>query len=72
MQVDFLTAANREDILADLPWNKTLHTGIVDAFLKAIKKFQQYLSLEYVWFHFLPDHYSNFLFTMEFQMFHEF
>jgi hypothetical protein len=41
IQADFLTAANREDILADLPWNKTLRNGIVDAFLKAVKEFQQ-------------------------------
>jgi len=40
IQADFLTAANK-DILANLPWNKTLRNGMVDAFLKAVKKFQQ-------------------------------
>lgn len=63
-----MTAANREDILADLPWNKTLRNGIVDAFLDAVKKFQQYPSLEYVWFRFLPDHCNGFLSIVEFQL----
>jgi len=36
-QADFLTAANK-DILANLPWNKTLRNGMVDAFSQSRQK----------------------------------
>jgi hypothetical protein len=49
-----LTAANREHILVDLPWNTTLRTGIIDAFLEAVNQFQDHPTLKFVWFKFLP------------------
>ncbi|EJD42158.1 hypothetical protein AURDEDRAFT_186148 [Auricularia subglabra TFB-10046 SS5] len=56
IQADFLTAANREDVLSDLEWNKTLRSGVVEAFCSAVTvQFQSMPTLDTTWLHFLPD-----------------
>jgi hypothetical protein len=60
-----LTAANREHILVDLPWNTTLRKGVVDAFLEAVLRFQRHPSLEFVWFKYLPHMVDPFFSSVE-------
>ncbi|KAL4248732.1 hypothetical protein ABKN59_007186 [Abortiporus biennis] len=55
IQADFLTAASREDILADSRWNQQLLTGVVDAFLRTIPVFQLTHSLELSWLRYIPS-----------------
>ncbi|KAI0058520.1 hypothetical protein BV25DRAFT_1919220 [Artomyces pyxidatus] len=59
IQADFLTSASREDVLTDLPWNTTLRSGVVDAFLIAIEQFIQRPTLRDVWFRYLPEAISD-------------
>ncbi|KAJ7503102.1 hypothetical protein B0H11DRAFT_1987795 [Mycena galericulata] len=54
IQGDFLTLANREDILSDSPWNQTLRYGLVSVFLDAIAEFQMRPNLALVWYKYIP------------------
>ncbi|EJD42159.1 hypothetical protein AURDEDRAFT_186149 [Auricularia subglabra TFB-10046 SS5] len=55
IQADFLTAANREDVLSNLQWNKKLRSGIAATFCSAVTDFMAMPSLELNWLLFLPD-----------------
>ncbi|KAJ6631464.1 hypothetical protein B0H10DRAFT_1978899 [Mycena sp. CBHHK59/15] len=65
IQGDFLTSANREDILSDSLWNIDLRTGIVSTFIKAVDIFQSRPEMAYVWHKYIPldipdDFFSDF------------
>ncbi|KAH7102342.1 hypothetical protein BKA62DRAFT_769775 [Auriculariales sp. MPI-PUGE-AT-0066] len=51
---DFLTAANREDVRVDNPWNITIRDRLVEAFMSAINVFKTSTSLRFTWPLFLP------------------
>ncbi|KZV84329.1 hypothetical protein EXIGLDRAFT_842290 [Exidia glandulosa HHB12029] len=55
IQADFLTAANREDVLSDLQWNKAIRDSIATVFLTAFDDFRQMEDLVFTWPRFLPD-----------------
>jgi hypothetical protein len=59
IQADFLTSANREDILSDLVWNVKLRSGIIDAFTRATERFKLRPTLLFTWFRFLPINIRN-------------
>ena len=50
-----MTAANREDILWDLQWNRTILDALASTFMKAIPIFQREPALEFDWFGYLPS-----------------
>ncbi|KAJ7125259.1 hypothetical protein C8R44DRAFT_980460 [Mycena epipterygia] len=54
IQGDFLTLANREDILSDSPWNQVLRMRLVSVFLAAIEEFQRHPTLALVWYRYIP------------------
>lgn len=54
IQGDFLTLANREDVLADSQWNITIRTELVSLFLDAIEEFKQRPGLEVLWYRYIP------------------
>ncbi|KAH7102365.1 hypothetical protein BKA62DRAFT_700171 [Auriculariales sp. MPI-PUGE-AT-0066] len=54
VQADFLTAANREDILWDLRWNQEIVLAIPAVFIMAISRFQTEVALEFEWPLYLP------------------
>ncbi|EJD42202.1 hypothetical protein AURDEDRAFT_152983 [Auricularia subglabra TFB-10046 SS5] len=54
IQADFLTAANREDVLWDLEWNINLRSAISKVFLSAVEKFKRLPALELTWPRYLP------------------
>ncbi|KZV89123.1 hypothetical protein EXIGLDRAFT_797156 [Exidia glandulosa HHB12029] len=54
IQGDFLTAANREDILTELAWNTTIRNSISRVFLAAFDKFCGYPKLRFTWPRFVP------------------
>ncbi|KAJ6491690.1 hypothetical protein C8R47DRAFT_976213, partial [Mycena vitilis] len=56
IQGDFLTLANREDVLSDSRWNKTIRDGLVSLFLKAVEEFQRRPELALVWYKYIPIH----------------
>jgi len=55
IQADFLLPANREDILS-YAWNLHLRLGLNVAFRQAVDKMNKILSLQYIWFRYLPAH----------------
>ena len=61
MQSDFITQANREDIL-ESAWNDELLKGVASSFCEAVAAFSDDHALQYGWMHFLPraDIYDTF------------
>ncbi|PKK48916.1 hypothetical protein CI102_6559 [Trichoderma harzianum] len=60
---DFVTQANRQDIVMTSRRNLGLRKGIVEAFIQAIMKFCDHPKLQYTWMRFLPrkdQHYDAF------------
>ncbi|KZP08811.1 hypothetical protein FIBSPDRAFT_900968 [Athelia psychrophila] len=56
IQADFLTSANREDVLHDSPWNTMLRRGIIEAFIStAMIGFKSRPALQFSWLQYLPD-----------------
>ncbi|KAF7978389.1 hypothetical protein HWV62_779 [Athelia sp. TMB] len=56
IQADFLTSANREDVLFGLSWNVKLRQGIIKNFLSAVlKQFPSLPALQFTWIRYLPD-----------------
>ncbi|KAJ6593332.1 hypothetical protein B0H19DRAFT_1246120 [Mycena capillaripes] len=56
IQGDFLTLANREDVLLDSLWNITIRDGLVSVFLEAIEEFRRRSQLALVWYRYIPIH----------------
>ncbi|KAH7102306.1 hypothetical protein BKA62DRAFT_699996 [Auriculariales sp. MPI-PUGE-AT-0066] len=54
LQADFLTAANREDILVDRNWNVAIRDAVASAFVAAINEFKTIPTLKLTWLLFLP------------------
>lgn len=54
MQADFLTAANREDILTDREWNVVIRDAVAASFVASVAMFKASLALQHTWFRFLP------------------
>ncbi|KAH7102352.1 hypothetical protein BKA62DRAFT_769784 [Auriculariales sp. MPI-PUGE-AT-0066] len=54
LQADFLTAANREDILVDRKWNIAIRDAVASAFVAAVDEFQAHPTLRLPWLLFLP------------------
>ncbi|KAI0385044.1 hypothetical protein F5Y04DRAFT_204258 [Hypomontagnella monticulosa] len=55
IQADFVTDANRQDIVQDSPRNAGLLAGVADAFVKAILQFCEHDTLKFQWMKYLPD-----------------
>ncbi|RWA07221.1 hypothetical protein EKO27_g7884 [Xylaria grammica] len=55
IQADFVTNANREDIVGDALRNVGLLQGVADAFMKAILQFCEHDTLKFQWMRYLPD-----------------
>ncbi len=55
IQADFVTDANRQDIVRDSLRNNGLLDGIADAFAKAVIQFCEHDTLRYQWMRYLPD-----------------
>ncbi|KAH7102371.1 hypothetical protein BKA62DRAFT_700182 [Auriculariales sp. MPI-PUGE-AT-0066] len=55
IQADFLTAANREDILGHLKWNQNIVAAIPHTFMTALTHFQCRPGLEFEWLRYLPE-----------------
>ncbi|KAJ7596105.1 hypothetical protein C8J56DRAFT_395336 [Mycena floridula] len=61
VHADFLTSANREDILSELPWNIALRDGVATAFVKAITTlFNSSPNLRFIWPLFMPLNLTGF------------
>ncbi|KAM0261042.1 hypothetical protein ACHAQJ_002481 [Trichoderma viride] len=52
---DFVTQANRQDIVTTSDRNIGIRRGIADAFILAISEFCNHPKLQYTWMRFLPD-----------------
>lgn len=59
VQADFITSASREDVLEHKEWNSALLRSIIDAFLLAVERFVDHLTLRNVWFRYLPESISD-------------
>ncbi|KAK2046278.1 hypothetical protein LZ31DRAFT_593285 [Colletotrichum somersetense] len=55
IQADFVTNANRQDIVKDSVRNVGLRDAVGKAFITAVTQFLAHESLRYQWVHFLPD-----------------
>jgi hypothetical protein len=55
IQADFVTDANRQDIVQDSLRNIDLLDGIAEAFIKAVLQFCEHDTLRYQWVRYLPD-----------------
>lgn len=55
IQADFVTQANRQDIVTTSARNEGLLDGIADAFIKAVSQFCEHDTLQYQWMRYLPD-----------------
>jgi hypothetical protein len=55
IQSDFVTQANREDIIETSSRNIELLGGIAEAFTDAVKEFCNHGTLQYVWMKYLPS-----------------
>jgi hypothetical protein len=55
IQADFVTDANRQDVVQDSPRNARLIDPVADAFIKAISQFCEHHNLRYTWMRYLPD-----------------
>ncbi|KZP18490.1 hypothetical protein FIBSPDRAFT_1046178 [Athelia psychrophila] len=63
IQADFLTSANREDVLHDSPWNTTLRRGIIETFISTVMfGFKSRPALQFSWLKYLPDGISDIFF----------
>jgi len=54
VQADFLTAANREDVLTDNNWNTAIRDSLPSAFVDAVDALRKTPSLELTWPRFIP------------------
>jgi hypothetical protein len=54
IHADFVTQANREDIVTDSPRNRGLANGIAEAFIKAVLQFCTGGTAQYTWMRYLP------------------
>ncbi|KAJ6590013.1 hypothetical protein DFH09DRAFT_1074494 [Mycena vulgaris] len=54
IQGDFLTSANREDILSDSSWNITIRDALVSVFITALAEFWRRPQLALVWYRYIP------------------
>ncbi|KAL1907747.1 hypothetical protein Sste5344_006374 [Sporothrix stenoceras] len=54
IHADFVTQANREDIVTTSERNQGLADGIADAFIKAVLWFRDHQELQYTWMRYLP------------------
>ena len=64
IQADFLLSSSREDI-QKCEWNSVLRSGVVQAFRKAVDKFNQGPTMRYTWPNYLPIHVYNGTFLSE-------
>ncbi|EXJ63403.1 uncharacterized protein A1O5_11452 [Cladophialophora psammophila CBS 110553] len=55
IQADFVTEANRQDVITASPRNLGLLDGIAHAFVKAVREFCDHPTLTYQWMRYLPD-----------------
>lgn len=55
IQTDFVTEANRQDIVTSSARNARLVGGIADAFIKAVLQFCRHSTLQYQWMRYLPQ-----------------
>jgi len=55
IQADFVTDANRQDVVQDSPRNARLIGSVADAFIKAISQFCDHDKLRYTWMRYLPN-----------------
>lgn len=55
MQADFLTSANREDVLTNSRWNRNIRDSLSSAFVDAVEVMRVTPSLEFTWPRFLPQ-----------------
>ncbi|RYP79682.1 hypothetical protein DL769_002822 [Monosporascus sp. CRB-8-3] len=54
IQADFVTQANREDVVTDSPRNRGLVESIAQAFIRAVLQFCNHERLQYTWMRYLP------------------
>ncbi|KAK4077822.1 uncharacterized protein Triagg1_3516 [Trichoderma aggressivum f. europaeum] len=57
---DFVTEANRQDIVTTSSRNIGIRRGIADAFIQAIHKFCTHPKLQYTWMRYLPEKKQHF------------
>jgi hypothetical protein len=55
IQADFVTEANRQDIVTTSARNQGLANGIAEAFIKAVLQFCKHDMLQYQWMRYLPQ-----------------
>ena len=55
IHADFVTQANREDIVTTSVRNEGLAAGIAEAFVKAVLQFCEHDTLQYQWMRYLPE-----------------
>ncbi|KAH8817101.1 hypothetical protein F5884DRAFT_748575 [Xylogone sp. PMI_703] len=55
IQADFVTQANRQDIVVTSARNRGLQQGIADTFVKAVLQFCKNDTLQYTWMRYLPS-----------------
>jgi hypothetical protein len=55
IQTDFVTSANRQDVVRSSPRNIALLDGIAEAFVKAITQLCKHPTLRYQWMRYLPQ-----------------
>ncbi|KAI3326722.1 hypothetical protein HD806DRAFT_551833 [Xylariaceae sp. AK1471] len=55
IQADFVTQANRQDIVTTSGRNQAIREGIAEAFSKAMRELCTYNSLQYKWMRYLPQ-----------------
>lgn len=55
IHTDFVTQANRQDIVTTSARNLGLLDGIADAFIKAVLEFCEHSTLQYQWMRYLPE-----------------
>lgn len=55
IQADFVTQANREDVVTTSPRNRRLIEGIADTVIKAVLQFCKHDTLQYSWMRYLPQ-----------------
>lgn len=55
IQADFVTDANRQDVVADSLRNSQLVDSVADSFIKAVLQFCEHDTLRFQWMRYLPD-----------------
>ena len=55
IQADFVTQANRQDIVTTSARNQGLATGVADAFIKGVLQLCDHQTLQYQWMRYLPE-----------------